>query len=301
MKFEVITSQVLILFLIMFVGLAARKFRLLNNELNTGLTNFILNVTFPLNIIASFSFSFSRTILRNILIIFSCAALAHLLAAVISVFLYLRFPGPQRRILSFITIFGNVGFMGLPILESLFGKAGVFYGSIYVVVFNIFVWTLGVMIFTGKEDLKILKALASPALIAVLTGSALSILTIKLPLPVLKTLETVGSMTTPLSMIVVGSMMADIKIKELFSGFPVYYGTLARLLIIPLVLAFVLKFFNVPEQLLRISMTSTAMPAASLTAILAGKYKGDTVLASRIIILSTAFSIITIPLILIWV
>ena len=292
----VLANQVIILFLLMLTGFIARKKHLLNNEVNAGITEILLNITVPFMIVTSFNLKFSPDIFHNVVILFWSAVFIHIFSAVIGLVLFRKYSEQDRKILKFVIIFSNTGFMGLPVLGSLFGQMGVFYGSIYVVVFNIFVWTLGVKIFTGKE-VKILKALTNPALIGVLIGSILFFFSIQLPVPIYKTLDMIGAMTTPLSMMVIGSMLADIRPKELFAGWPVYYGSMIRLMIIPLLMALILRPFGISEHLLKICLTSTAMPAATMTAIFAEKYNGNTILASRIVFISTALSLLTIPLI----
>jgi predicted permease len=301
MNTSALANQIVILFLLMFVGFIARKKHLLNNELNAGIIELLLNIIIPFMIITSFNLKFSPVIFHNAIILFCCAVFAHIFSALLSLVLYFKYPEPDRKILKFVTTFSNTGFMGLPVLGSLFGPLGVFYGSIYVAIFNIFVWTLGVKIFTGKDRLKILKAFTNPALIGVLLGSILFFFSLQLPAPLFKTLDLIGSMNTPLSMIIIGSMLAEIKFKELFAGLPVYYGTTIRLVIVPLMVAFLLRLFGVQEYLLKICIISTAMPVATTTAIFAKKYNGNTRLASRLIFISTALSLLTIPLIVLLV
>jgi predicted permease len=296
MQIAIINNQVLMLLLLMLIGFIVRKCRILNDELNDGISELLINVAIPFSILVSFNIAFSSKILHNTLIVFGVSVFIHFFAAFIGLILFFRYHWDTRKILLFATIFDNIGFMGLPVLGSLFGKMGVFYGSIYVVTYNLFVWTLGVMIMNGKKELNAIKAFTNPALVAVLAGSILFFFSIKLPLPIFKTLDMVGSITTPLSMIVIGSILAELNLKELFGDFSVYYSTVARLLIVPLGMAFILKFCGIEPYLLKISVIAGAMPAGTMTAILAKKYNGNTLLASRIVFMSTAFSLFTIPL-----
>ena len=141
MRIEAINDQVFILFLLMFIGFIVRKCRILNNELNDGLSELLINVAIPFSIIVAFNIDFSTKILHNTITVFLVSVFIHLFAALISLPLYLRYRQDARKILIFATIFDNIGFIGLPVLSSLFGKTGVFYGSIYVVTYNLFVWT----------------------------------------------------------------------------------------------------------------------------------------------------------------
>lgn len=292
----IVTNQVITLFLILIVGYFARKRAILTSELTTGLTNFLINVTSPFMIISSFQFDFSKEMLAFAGKILTFSFLAHIFSTLIGLIIFKKYPENIRKILRFTTTFSNCGFMGFPLLQSIYGKIGVFYGSIYVVGFNIFLWTVGVMIFTEKRDLSTIKnAFLSPNIIAVLIGITTFILSLKIPTPIYSALEIIGGMTTPISMLVVGSILAEMKLKELFSGFAVYYGTLIRLVIIPMLSLLITGLLNFEPLLQGVCVISTATPAAATTAIFAEKYNGDSAFASRIIVISTVLSIITLP------
>ena len=156
--------------------------------------------------------------------------------------------------------------MGFPVLESLFGKTGVFYGSIYVAVFNAFIWTYGVMLFSkGREQTSVIKAMINPGIVSVIIGMFIFIFSIELPKPILQTLDMVGSMTAPLSMLIVGALLADTNLKDIFTGFEVYYGTALRLIVIPLITILALSLTGLDRELLRVCVVLVAMPAAANT------------------------------------
>lgn len=294
-----VVNQVCILFLMILIGFCLRKKQLLNTELNNGLVSLLLTVTVPFTIINSFlHIKYSVTVLHQMAIAFGGVVFIHFLATLLGWLFFRRYPAQTRNILWFAVIFSNSGFMGLPVLESLYGKPGVFYGSIYIVVFNLLVWTLGVYLFEGKMDLKSLKqALLNPAIIAVAIGFILFAFSIKPLTAIATTLEMVAGTTTPLSMIVIGSMLADLKLAEFFDGLTVYYGSLARLLIVPLMGLPIFRLMGLPVNIYRVILMTAAMPVGTMTAILAEKYGADTSLASRLVVISTALSILTIPLI----
>ncbi|MBU3111371.1 AEC family transporter [Clostridium lacusfryxellense] len=191
--------------------------------------------------------------------------------------------------------------MGYPVLESIYGGIGVFYAAIFNIPFNILVWTVGVMLFTGEKDFKSMrKTLANPALVAVFIGIILFIFSIKLPIPIENSLKIVGSTTTPISMIIVGSMLAEMKFKDAFSNVSVYYAAIVRLLIVPMIIYVTLKILKVDEFLINICVILEAMPAAVMAAIIAEKYGGDSLLASQCIFITTIVSGITIPIIILF-
>lgn len=296
---NVIVTQVMVLFLIMVVGYISRKKGFLNKQVNRSLSELLINVTLPFMIISSFNFNFSRDMLNIGVRLFLTSIIIHGVLFVLGRFIYKKFEEDEAKVLWFITVFSNCGFMGYPVVESIYGKIGMFYAALFNIPFNVLMWTAGVFIFSGRGDKNSLKkALLNPGIVSVLIGLMIFIFSIKLPLPIIKTLELVGSMTTPLSMIIIGSTLADAKVKSIFEGHSVYVGTVVRLILIPLVVLFILKGVGVKEFYLSIPVIITSMPAAANTVIMAEKYGGNSEYASKVVFLSTIISVITIPLIL---
>ncbi|EYE89043.1 transporter [Fervidicella metallireducens AeB] len=296
---NIIFNQITVLFLIMIVGYIAKKRNIINSAVNKGFTELLLNITLPFMIVASFNFKFSRTMLVNAKNLFIISIVIYMVFIYIGGILYNRYDIGTKRVLWFITVFSNCGFMGYPIIESIYGKTGVFYTAIFNIPFNVLIWTVGVSIFTGEKDLKAFKkVLFNPGIISVAIGLIIFMFSIKLPQPIYKTLDIIGSMTTPISMLLVGAMLADVEIKDVFSGISIYYGVFVRLILIPLIVLFVLKWIGYNDMFLAIPVLIMAMPAAANTAIFAEKYNGDTSVASRSVFLSTILSGITIPLIM---
>lgn len=293
----IIFNQVAILFIVMVVGFFARKTDIINDEVNKKLSELLLNITAPFMVIASFQFEFSKDMLLNAGIILIISIAIHAFSILIGTLLYGKYPGGIQKVLRFITVFANCGFMGYPVLESLFGKIGIFYGSIYVIAFNVFIWTYGVALFNDQKGSKSLKkAVINPGVISVFIGLVIFVFSIKLPFPVSKAIDMVGSMTTPISMLIVGALLADTNFKDLFKGFSIYYGIAVRLLLLPILALVVLKTAGMKGLLLSIPVVLSGMPAAANTAIFAERYNGDSIFASRAVALSTVLSILTIPL-----
>jgi malate permease and related proteins len=286
-----IINQVIILALIMGIGILARKKGMLNAEVNSKLSDFLLNITLPCLIVTSFSFAYSAEMMNNVKMIFFYSVLIHIVLILISKVFAVKFSEGSRKVIRFATVFSNSGFMGFPVLLGLYGNIGVFYGAVFNVPWNIFMLSFGSMLFTGKKDLKSMKrVIIHPGIIATVIGMLM-------PLPLEKALASVGAMTTPLSMIIVGSMLAEIKLKEVFSGFAVYYVSALRLIAAPLLTLAIMKLLNADHLLTEIAVTIEAMPAAVIGTVLANKFGGDTKLASRCVFISTIISMVTIPLI----
>lgn len=294
-----VINQVTILFIIMGIGFIAKKKNIIDDASGKKLSELLLMVTAPAMILSSFQFDYSSEMLKNVFVVLGFAFATHVLSFLAGLLLYRRYPENINKALRFITIFTNCGFMGFPLLESLYGKTGVFYGSIYVAVYNLFVWTVGVMIFSGERDLKsIRKAMLNPGTIAVFIGMLLFLFSLKLPYPVAKAFDMTGAMTAPLAMLIVGSILAGVEFKSLFSGFPLYYGIVVRNILLPLVTVAILKVLGFNGIVLGVCVSVIAMPAGANTPIFAELYGGDPLFASKIVAFSTLFSIISIPLVL---
>jgi predicted permease len=294
-----VVNQVTILFIILGIGFIAKKRNIIDDAAGKKLSELLLMITSPAMILSSFQFDYSSEMLKNVFVVLGFAFTAHIISLLLGILLYHRYPENIRKVLKFITIFTNCGFMGFPMLESLYGKTGVFYGSIYVAVYNLFVWTIGVMIFSGERDLKsIRKAMLNPGTIAVFIGMFLFVFSLKLPYPVAKALDMTGAMTAPLAMLIVGSILASVDLKSLFSGFPMYYGIAVRNILLPLAAVFILRALGFSGVVYGVCVSVIAMPAGANTPIFAELYGGDSIFASKTVAFSTLFSIISIPLIL---
>lgn len=290
-------NQVLIIFLIMLTGVYARKRNIIDDKLNKGLTSVLLNLTLPLNIIASFNVEFSKDLLFNIMTIFLFGALMHPISFFIGKLLFRNEKKEEKNILIFSAIFSNCGFMAFPILDSLYGKTGVLYGSIFLAPFNIYLWTLGVRLFS--EDAKTFKIrnIINPGIVAVILGLIIFIFYIKLPFPVQRCFEIVGSMTTPLSMMITGVIIAELKISEIFSSMSIYKISFVRLVLIPILFAAILKLIGVAEVVYGICILISAMPVAAMSTVFAERFSGNSAFASKSVFITTIISLITIPLI----
>lgn len=294
-----VINQVLILTFLMIIGIILRKVKIITDEVNKGLSNILMDVTLPLMIIYSFSFKFSMDMLKNSLMIIFYSFLIHIVLIILSKILYFKFPESKKNVLKFSTVFSNCGFIGYPVLQGLYGKIGVFYTSIFTIPFNIFMWSYGVMLFTGKKDIKsIKKNLINGPMICIFLGLIIFLFSIKLPYPVLQTLKSAGDMTTPISMFIIGSMLADVKLKDVFKGFDIYFMNFIKLIIVPLLTFVILKLLGADKTLIYMCVILEAMPTATLVGVFAEKYNGDKTAASKCAFLSTILSMVTIPVII---
>jgi len=211
--------------------------------------------------------------------------------------LYIRFKPERRAVMQFSTICNNAGFMGLPIIEAVFGPIGLIYGSVMIVPMRIFMWTSGLSLFTRTETKQKIKTLAThPCMWAVVLGFAYVFAPFTLPAFLTGTIAAVGRTTTVLTMLIVGSILSGFAIKDTLDKACFYYSFF-RLIAIPAIAFGVLFLLDIDPIVTGVAVLSAAMPAAVATAMLAEKYGCDSQFASKTIFVSTMLSIVTLPVI----
>ena len=199
----------------------------------------------------------------------------------------------------FAVIYSNCGFIGIPMAGGLFGSEGVFYITAYMTIFNLFVWTHGVVLMTGKADFKSIgKALLSPSVIATVVGFLLFVTRIMLPEIVTDTLTYLGDMNTPLAMLVAGVTIAQTNLRKLIGKLRIYYISFIKLLMIPLLMLFVFRLFDLPNVVLLTSVLAAACPAAATVNLFSIRYDKNYLYASEVFAVSTIASLVTIPFVM---
>lgn len=302
-------TQVFTLFLLIVAGYIVKKLNVVTELIHREISNLVLNVCLPALIISSMNFQFSPEILVK------SGQLALAAFIIYGGTILLSYPltrligatGNRRDVFQYVLVFSNVGYMGYPVINAILGERGVFYTAIYNLAFTVLVWTFGVHLMTrdaGDEEgpkgwdfwKEQLKRIVNPNLVALAIGFGLFLFSIQLPAPVSSAIQLIGDSTTPLSMMFIGFILADVSIRETLSDLQVYIVSAMRLLLLPLLVLTGFKLFHITGDLVTVAFVSTAMPAAANTAILAAVYDNDYRLGSRAIFVSTLLSVATLPL-----
>ena len=293
-----LAQQVIILFVLMAVGFIATKTKLINDKSIPGFVNVLLYIVTPCLIINSFlSVEFTKETITSLLIAAGCAVVSHIIGIVFSFALKDNFKDKQS-VYRFGTIFSNAGYMGLPLAQAVFGAEGVFYGSVYVVIFNVIQWTYGITIYNKDENSK-LKTLINPGTIAVLIGLPLFLLKITLPDIVAQPLSYISSLNTPIPMLITGYYFAISDFKKDMNNIKMWIVIALRMIIVPILALFIFKYvFSLSGVLLCSCVLPACAPTAVNTMVLASKYNANTNIALKLVTLSTALSVVTMPLIL---
>ncbi|SHH52883.1 hypothetical protein SAMN02745823_00188 [Sporobacter termitidis DSM 10068] len=279
------------------VGFFATKKGWFGPEARRDMTNVVIYIVLPCNIFHAFETELSQDLLRQCAVVFLIALGAQIFYMILNRILYNRFPAGRRVVMQYATICNNASFMGLPVIESVFGSTGILYGSIVLVPLRVFMWTSGLSLFTSTNKKEQLRSLAvHPCIWAVILGFAYLFSPVRLPAFASSTIDVIGSCTTALSMIIVGSILSEVSLKTVFEKATLYYSAI-RLVAIPAVTLAVLRLIGVDPIVTGVAVLSSAMPAATLTAMLSAKYGQDSAFASKLIFVSTLFSLVTLPLV----
>lgn len=285
------------LIIIMVLGLFLARMGTITPEGRQLLTDLVINVTLPCSIVKAFLIEFSMDILQSCIAIFLAAIVIQFLGMGLSHILYPGYEGQRKRVLQYATICSNAGILGNPIAEGAFGSIGLMYASIYLIPQRSFMWSFGLTYFTVSPSRwqLIKKILTHPCIIAVELGLVLLIGQFQLPGVISATISSLGSANTSASMLLIGAILSTVDLKKMVDRDSLYYCAV-RLILIPGLVYLGCRIAGLEEMVTGVSVLLSAMPAASVTAVMASKYQQDAPFAAKIVALSTILSMITAPL-----
>ena len=285
------------LFLLVAAGVVLRKKGILPEGAKAILTDLVIYLILPCNIINSFFIEFNLEILKGFAVILTIASLIQIGCLMFAKVFYNREPESRKKVLQYGTVCSNAGFMGNPIAEGVYGAEGLMYASIFLIPQRIVMWSAGVSYFTESPDRKtvVKKVLTHPCIIAVYIGLVLMITQLPLPPFLQNTIRSVGGCTTTVSMVLIGAILAEVEPGSILDWGIVRYAFI-RLFLLPLLVYACCRAFHVKPLLTGVSVLLTGMPAGSTTAILASKYEGDYIFATKCVVVTTLLSLVTIPL-----
>ena len=284
------------LFLTMLIGYIFGKKGLADDNGKSLLTDLVLFVTLPASILKSFQIEFNHQILIACMTIAIAGVVIQIGSYVFGMFLYNHYGESRKKVLQYATICSNAGILGNPIAEGIFGQMGMMYASIYVIPQRIFMWSVGLTYFTEAPDKKTLckKVATHPCILSVLIGFLLMVTQIRLPEVLNVTIKTVAGANTFLAMALVGLILSKVKLTELVERDTIYYAFI-RLVFVPLLVYIGCRLASVDDLVTGVSVVLAAMPAASVTAVMASKYKKDEAFATKCVVFTTLLSLVTVP------
>ena len=277
-NFMKMLSTQAILLVYMAVGFYCRKRGIIEKKMQGKLTDFVLRITLPCMIFNSFSMHITLDMLKQAALCLGVAFFICFAAWLGGKVVYNMYPKEKKSVLQYATLVNNAAFLGLPIVKAVLGEAGV-------------------SIFTAEADKKAAfkKVMLNPCVIVIFIGLFRSFTDFTLPEFLAKSITGLGNCTTPLSMVLIGTMMTELTPAS-FKDWSTVYLAFMRLVALPFLALFIMRLLNADPIMTGCAVILTAMPAGSTTALLAEKYGSDPVYASKCLLTNTLFSLITIPI-----
>ena len=298
MSFLDTLQEMLVILFAIAVGYTANRLGYLNADTNQRLSKILLNLTTPAMIIATVITGDTLPGIDVILSILRVSVIFYGLEFLFALTVP-RFLGgtpKQKGVWRDALAFPNVGFIGYPVAVALFGQGALFYAVILVLPFNLLTYTLGPLILGGGAKFS-LKKMFSPCVTASILSLVLALSHYQPPALIGECLDFVGDITVPLALVTVGSLLAGLPVGRVFTDLRIWALSILRLLVLPVLLCLVLRALNVDSLVLGIAVTQMAMPVAVNGSLLCMEYGGDTECMAQATLLTTAGSILTIPLI----
>lgn len=301
MDIMVVFQTMLKLFLLLVLGFVLFKCHIFDEYTNKKISALIVNVASPMLIISSIA-GVEGNDKSIVFLMIGAGILMYIGFIILGKIINRIFPFPKKDwpVYECMVVFANTGFMGYPVLLDVFGQEAVFYASLIHMAFNFFVYTYAIMCLTKSDDSKFklnFKQLLTPGIVLIFIGILIYLFDMQLPSVLMDTINSVGSLTAPLSMMMIGSSLAVYPIKDSFTDWRSYVFAFVRLMIVPFVTMIMCRLLHIDAYYANITIITNAMPVGSMVLMLATQYNANVKIVTRNIVVSTLLSVITIPIV----
>lgn len=303
----IVLAETAVLALLLIPGFVFGKLKIGGDGLTKGFADFILYVAQPAMLLSPYIRSFDSRILTNMGVTALFSFVCHGIFLIPAFLFFSKKKGDEdlaARVYRFAVVFGNCGYMGIPLIRNILGDEATIYATVFNIGFQVFLWTVGCCIATGDRRYMSLKKLfLNPSVISILIGILVFLLPVDRYIPSVFTsaLDLLKTTVVPLSMFVVGFQMARNSFAGFFKDGKSWLAAASRLVVCPVLVFAVLlpvdMIFHIDKTLLTVIMIVSATPCATVTSIFAEKFGMDKEISGRLIPLSTILSVITLPLI----
>ena len=296
----------LTLFAIVVVGYVAGKKEYMGGTFDKRLSKLVIDITCPALILSS-AMTGELPDRRYILPLLGISALTYVLLTGVAVWLprLLTKRKDDEGVLGFAMMFGNVGFMGYPIVASIFGHEAVFYAAVLNVVNTFAVFTVGTILITGKtvNGPKFQKKVlwSTPMLSAYVTMLIVALEITGIPAWISQPLTMIGNITVPAALLIIGSSMSQLPLRSLLGNRTIYLTTLLRLALLPIGIHYLFTLLGFDPFVVGINTVVIAMPVATYGTILCLRHGKDTTLITEVTFITTLLSMLTIPLLVTYI
>ena len=296
-SFLTVAQQVLMLFFLIAVGFLLGKLKLLTSQGSLAMSNLMLYAAIPCLVVSSFQRPLEPEHLQNFGLTIVLAVVVHIAMIVISAVVLRRADDDRRSILNLCAVMANCGFMAFPLQSALYGSLGVFYGSAYLMVFNICTWTYALYMAADRDRsvLKLRTILLTPTIIAIILAMVLYLGQITLPDLLLTPITYISNLNVPIPMIIIGFHLSQTDLKTAMQGKGAIASIVLRLIVSPLLALGLCMLLQLDAMVSTVVVIAASTPAAAVVTMLVSKYGKNAPLSSSLISIHTLCSAITIP------
>ncbi len=287
--------QILVIFIGILVGFVCRKAGVLTEEGTETLSGIVVKIILPFYLFSAILKTDASVDPSAVLLTVALSAGMFLISALVALLVVplLKPPAPDRGVYLFELMCGNVTYIGIPVCAAILGGNAAFYASLLNIPYNLICFSLGIYLLAGKLPL---KKILNPAFLAGLAGAILYMCRVPVPTVALDGCSFVGQATSPCAMLVIGSVLAGVPIREILTEWRAIPYVVLRLAGLGALMALLLSFLDVDPVLKGVLILMASMPAATNSTMLCTIYGGNRALSAKLIFFSTALSVITIPL-----
>lgn len=290
-------DQIIMMFIIMLAGLFLRKKGVFTDDVIKGMNRTLLMVTNPAMLIMVTQKEYRPDLMEGFAQVIIIGITAMSLCSVIMFALYARGDRQKYRpVAAMLSAMPNAGYMGLPIITAVYGPDGALLLAAYIIAFNLVSWTLSTAMFTGFS-VKSLKGLWNPGFVFTIIGTLFYMLRVALPAPLLTTVNTLGAVNTPMSLLLMGARMDALRPKQLINRH-LWIPCVIKLIALPAATILACRLTGVSGLAMGVAVISTAMPSAAFCQMFAERYDREITYASTGVSLTTILSMATLPLIM---
>ncbi len=285
------------MFLIILIGAGVRKIRIVTSEGRRSLTNLVVNLILPCNILYAF-FSADASAFRSMLVVMAMAFFIQLAFYLLSKMLWRNMPEKRRGVMRYAFQFSNCGYLGNPVVEGLYGTSGLVYASVFLLPLRLFMWSVGLECFQEKgAGLKkaLCRTLTHPCVVTTFLGLLWMVFPVEIPAVLYNTISGFNQCLTPLTMLVIGFILAETDLRRMFCK-DLCVITVLSLLVQPMAVLVICRLLNLETLVAEVVTILIAMPVANTTALLASQHDCDYTFASNVVVFTTLVSMITIPI-----
>lgn len=296
-----VARQVFLIFIYIGIGMVCARKGVLDEKTGRSLSSFALGVITPVVIMRNYARPMDRQSLQGMGLAFLLAVVFHVLATVVAVSVVKKREDEEHRIERLGLIYSNCGYMAIPLISVTAGETGVFYAMAYICIFNICLWSLGMMVLSGERKMNVKKALLNPGTAGVAVGMLLYFTQLQMPSILLEAMDSIVAFNTPLPMLTTGIFLEKLNVRKTFTNLRIYYISLLRLVAFPAGMLLLMKLLGVANWIpgghnvvLTIGL-GCACPCAATITLLPVRFGMKGEYGAELIAVSTLLSIITLP------